>query len=99
VTSLGTTRSHNAFGLVLFLAMLAALPMMGAILGQQEAAEQQPVLAGSETCETCHSGIYEDWSDTIHGKMIQPATLETVQGETGSFVNRTGRKYWRGGRF
>ena len=99
VASPGTTRSHNAFGLVLFLAMLAALPMMGAILGQQEVPDQQPVLAGSGTCETCHAAIYDDWSDTIHGKMIQPATLETVQGETGSFVNRTGRKYWRAGRF
>ena len=47
------------------------------------------------SCQSCHTEIHSLWSDSIHGKMIQPATTATVRGETGELENRTGRKYWR----
>lgn len=33
---------------------------------------------GSQTCKTCHSDKFEDWNMTLHSKMLQAPSQETV---------------------
>lgn len=58
---------------------------------------QNPV-AGSEACAGCHTEIYSRWSDSIHGKMIQPATRKTVVSQTDLSGGPASRRFWRDGK-
>jgi predicted CXXCH cytochrome family protein len=36
---------------------------------------------GAAACGKCHADLYRKWSDSRHGKMIQPATAASVKGD------------------
>jgi predicted CXXCH cytochrome family protein len=44
-------------------------------------AEPMPLYAGSESCRTCHGGIYLNWSHSGMSKMLRPYAAENVIGD------------------
>lgn len=63
------------------------------VLAHARTQESKGSIAGSAVCADCHNNIYERWNDSIHGKMIQPATRNAV-------VSRVaGSRFWRNGVF
>jgi hypothetical protein len=55
--------------LFLFLATAAA-----------RAATNGPTYVGMEACAKCHAAIHAEWTHSRHSKMVQPATVSSVQG-------------------
>ncbi|MFZ0581116.1 MAG: cytochrome c3 family protein [Candidatus Acidiferrales bacterium] len=45
------------------------------------AAQAMPAYAGSESCRTCHGGIYLNWSHSGMSKMLRPYAPENVIGD------------------
>ena len=45
------------------------------------AAQQMPAYAGSDSCRTCHGGIYLNWSHSGMSKMLRPYAPENVIGD------------------
>ena len=41
---------------------------------------QGATYVGMASCATCHSEIHRQWTHSRHSKMVQPATIESVQG-------------------
>lgn len=57
---------------LLALIMLMALTLAGVTLAQAQGAQPPaPTFVGSEKCKTCHPAAYDQWSQTLHAKMIQ----------------------------
>src|SRR5215472_5872913 len=46
----------------------------GALYGQSS-------YVGAAVCDKCHQAEYEKWSHARHGKMLQPATTASVEGD------------------
>src|SRR5512142_1786075 len=38
-------------------------------------------LAGAETCAKCHGSVHREWQASRHGRVLQPATAASVQGD------------------
>src|ERR1700732_1919934 len=36
---------------------------------------------GAEACAKCHAGIQHEWEESRHGRMMQPATGQSVKGD------------------
>jgi predicted CXXCH cytochrome family protein len=49
--------------------------------GKSTVAQEMPAYAGSESCRTCHSGIYQNWSHSGMSKMLRPYAPENVIGD------------------
>lgn len=45
------------------------------------AAQEMPAYAGSESCRTCHGGIYLNWSHSGMSKMLRPYAPENMIGD------------------
>lgn len=45
------------------------------------AAPAAATYVGAAACGKCHADVFRKWSDSRHGKMIQPATAATVKGD------------------
>jgi predicted CXXCH cytochrome family protein len=56
-------------------------------------------VAGSVACAACHKTTYDRWTDSIHGKMIQPANPRTVAARSEALGGPAGRRFWRDGSF
>ncbi len=61
---------NGSLGLLLTLAALQ--PVWG---------QSKEGYAGAEACAKCHAGIYHEWQQSSHSKMMQPATEESVKGD------------------
>lgn len=46
-----------------------------------QAAGISPGYVGMAACAKCHAEIHRQWTHSRHSKMVQPATLESVQGD------------------
>jgi tetratricopeptide (TPR) repeat protein len=44
-------------------------------------AQSGPGYSGAEACAKCHPTVHRDWAESRHGKMIQPATEQSVKGD------------------
>jgi predicted CXXCH cytochrome family protein len=44
-------------------------------------AQQLPAYAGSDSCRTCHGGIYRNWSQSGMSRMLRPYAPENVIGD------------------
>ena len=78
------------FGLSFFLFFLPACDKSNTpiqIVGDSIVRESAPYV-GSEQCKTCHSEIYNSWSQSHHGLAMQKATDETVLGNFNNFEFR-----------
>ena len=64
---------YNAFGLLLLAA--AAIPCMAA------GADAAVSFVGAAVCAQCHDNAHREWSGARHGKMLQPATASSVEGD------------------
>jgi hypothetical protein len=73
--------------------MLLALFLIAA---QSSTARPQNPVAGSVACVSCHKTTYERWSASIHGKMIQQATRQSVASKTDVSGGPEGKRFWRG---
>jgi hypothetical protein len=56
-------------------------------------------VAGAAECAACHKKTYDRWSDSIHGKMIQPASKSTVLARSELSGGPSVRRLWRNGAF
>ncbi|MBI4472157.1 MAG: HEAT repeat domain-containing protein [Acidobacteria bacterium] len=81
-----------------FIFTAALLAATVRVFGQQSppAAENK---AGAGACQNCHPDIFKKWSDSIHGKMIQPASPEIVKSTPFGPPGQEGSRYWREGKF
>ena len=41
----------------------------------------EPTYVGAAVCSRCHSSQFQEWSHARHGKMLQPATPSSVEGD------------------
>lgn len=44
-------------------------------------AQEMPAYAGSESCRSCHAGVYRNWSHSGMSKMLRPYAPENVIGD------------------
>jgi hypothetical protein len=74
-----------------------ALPVLPAALALAARADGPPPaggFVGSARCLECHQRLYERWTGARHGKMIQPATADSVKGDFArGAVELRGRRY------
>lgn len=53
-----------------------------ASLGALASAQTNPEgVVGQEACRSCHEDVHAKWDASRHSKMVQPATVESVQGD------------------
>src|SRR5262245_5078081 len=77
---------------VMALAGLAAVRMV-------ESQDSMRFVAGAGACAACHRKTFDRWSDSIHGRMIQPATPRAVVSRPEMSGGPSGRRFWRDGVF
>ena len=44
-------------------------------------AQSAPEYAGAEACAKCHATIHQEWQQSRHSRMMQPATAQNLQGD------------------
>ncbi|MHB8501717.1 MAG: tetratricopeptide repeat protein [Candidatus Acidiferrales bacterium] len=59
-------------GLGLLFMLTVVLPLRG---------QSEQGYAGAEACAKCHAGTSHEWSGSLHSKMMQPATNQSVKGD------------------
>src|SRR5262249_36337040 len=59
---------------------VAALSGLGILMPIARGAEAPSFYVGTATCARCHAKIHREWSGARHGKMLQPATQASVEG-------------------
>jgi tetratricopeptide (TPR) repeat protein len=61
------------------------LRTLGALLlctvGPPVQAQSDQDYVGAEACAKCHTEINRQWAHSLHGKMMQPATVRSVEGD------------------
>jgi tetratricopeptide (TPR) repeat protein len=58
--------------------ILAALLLLAVALPAK--AQSEKTYVGARACVACHQSAYRQWSDSWHGKVLQPATARTIEG-------------------
>lgn len=61
-----------AVTVVLFAGLLAASAVAKMGPGPSKDPITGKTYAGSEACESCHSGVYKEWKNTLHAWMVRP---------------------------
>jgi tetratricopeptide (TPR) repeat protein len=70
MTALGQTSLLRSLGFVLFLTF--TLPLHG---------QSGHGYVGAQACAKCHEDIHHKWAESLHSKMMQPATEQSVKGD------------------
>jgi predicted CXXCH cytochrome family protein len=65
-------RTCLAVSFAVFLFLLVPLPAHG---------YPQQSYVGAQACAKCHAEIHNKWADSLHSKIMQPATDQTVEGD------------------
>jgi predicted CXXCH cytochrome family protein len=65
-------RACLAVSFAAFVLLLVALPARG---------YPQKGYVGAQICAKCHAEIHRKWANSLHNKMMQPATEQTVEGD------------------
>lgn len=55
-------------------------PQPGAGTAAADSLDFAPGYVGSAQCASCHEDVYRDWKESLHSKMEQPATPQSVRG-------------------
>lgn len=66
----------NQTSLLRCLGLLLVLTLVPPLEGQSEQG-----YAGAEACATCHADIHHEWAGSRHGRVLQPATNQSVKGD------------------
>lgn len=61
-----------ARSLGIFFLLVASLPLYG---------QSEQGYVGAEACAKCHASVHREWAGSLHGKMMQPATPQSVKGD------------------
>ncbi len=69
-TVLSRTFLLRSLGVVLLLSV--APPIRG---------QSDPGYAGAQACAKCHAGVNHEWAGSLHARMMQPATNQSVKGD------------------
>jgi len=67
---LGQNSLARSVGTILLL--IAALPLQG---------QSDKGYVGADACAKCHADIHRRWTESLHNKIMQPATERTVEGD------------------
>ena len=65
-------QTFPARSLGFFFLVAAALPLYG---------QSEQGYVGAEACAKCHASVHREWAGSLHGKMMQPATAQSVKGD------------------
>jgi tetratricopeptide (TPR) repeat protein len=73
VTALSRVIFVRNLALLLLPLSIAGAPLLGA--------QPDEGYVGAKACGRCHDGIQREWTETLHSKTMQPATIHNVKGD------------------
>lgn len=74
---MGTGRWHKLPASITLLIACSAMGVVILVLSFAVSSTLSPVsYIGSDTCMSCHAGIYTEWHDSLHRKMMRPVSEE-----------------------